>query len=259
MSAVLSGRTAGADTRPAVVLLHAIATSSALWDPQIEVLAERFHVIALDLPGHGRSAAPPFAGSIEDYAVAVLATLGAMGVERFGVVGLSFGSSIAQAMAVMARERVTSAVLAGGTAYPPPPVQEMWRSRAAGARRDGMGGQVDDILARWFTPAFLVSAKARVDTIRQLVLATPAEGYALAAEAIAGLDNRAILSRITCPTVVVAGEHDVAVPIEALETIARAVPNSRLERVNAAHLMNVEAARQFTDLVGEHLTSSVES
>ena len=259
MSAVLSGRTAGADTRPAVVLLHAIATSSALWDPQIEVLAERFHVIALDLPGHGRSAAPPFAGSIEDYAVAVLATLGAMGVERFGVVGLSFGSSIAQAMAVMARERVTSAVLAGGTAYPPPPVQEMWRGRAAGARRDGMGGQVDDILARWFTPAFLVSAKARVDTIRQLVLATPAEGYALAAEAIAGLDNRAILSRITCPTVVVAGEHDVAVPIEALETIARAVPNSHLERVNAAHLMNVEAARQFTDLVGGHLSSTIES
>ena len=259
MSAVLSGRTAGANTRPAVVLLHAIATSSALWDPQIEVLAERFHVIALDLPGHGRSAAPPFAGSIEDYAVAVLATLGAMGVERFGVVGLSFGSSIAQAMAVMARERVTSAVLAGGTAYPPPPVQEMWRSRAAGARRDGMGGQVDDILARWFTPAFLVSAKARVDTIRQLVLATPAEGYALAAEAIAGLDNRALLSWITCPTLVVAGEHDVAVPIEALETIARAVPNSRLERVNAAHLMNVEAARQFTDLVGGHLSSTIES
>jgi len=259
MSAVLSGRTAGANTRPAVVLLHAIATSSALWDPQIEVLAERFHVIALDLPGHGRSAAPPFAGSIEDYAVAVLATLDAMGVERFGVVGLSFGSSIAQTMAVMARERVTSAVLAGGTAYPPPPVQEMWRGRAAGARRDGMGGQVDDILARWFTPAFLVSAKARVDTIRQLVLATPAEGYALAAEAIAGLDNRAILSRITCPTVVVAGEHDVAVPIEALETIARAVPNSRLERVNAAHLMNVEAARQFTDLVAGHLSSTIES
>jgi len=259
MSAVLSGRTAGANTRPAVVLLHAIATSSALWDPQIEVLAERFHVIALDLPGHGRSAAPPFAGSIEDYAVAVLATLDAMGVERFGVVGLSFGSSIAQAMAVMARERVTSAVLAGGTAYPPPPVQEMWRGRAAGARRDGMGGQVDDILARWFTPAFLVSAKARVDTIRQLVLATPAEGYALAAEAIAGLDNRAILSRITCPTLVVAGEHDVAVPIEALETIARAVPNSRLERVNAAHLMNVEAARQFTDIVSGHLSSTIES
>ena len=51
----------------------------------------------------------------------------------------------------------------------------------------------------------------------------------------------------------------MAVPIEALETIARAVPNSRLERVNAGHLMNVEAARQFTDLVGEHLTSSIES
>jgi len=259
MSAALSSRTAGVDTQPAIVLLHAIATSSALWDAQIEVLAERFRVIALDLPGHGGSAVPPSAGSIEGYAGAVLATLDAMGVGRFGVVGLSFGSSIAQAMAVMAPERVASAVLAGGTAYPPPPVQEIWRDRAAGARRDGMGGQVDDILARWFTPAFLVSAKARVDMIRQLVLATPAEGYALAAEAIAGLDNRAILSRIACPTLVVAGEHDIAVPIEALETIARAVPNSRLERVNAGHLMNVEAARQFTDLVGEHLTSSIES
>ena len=259
MSAALSSRTAGVDTQPAIVLLHAIATSSALWDAQIETLAERFRVIALDLPGHGGSAVPPSAGSIEGYAGAVLATLDAMGVGRFGVVGLSFGSSIAQAMAVMAPERVASAVLAAGTAYPPPPVQEMWRDRAAGARRDGMGGQVDDILARWFTPAFLVSAKARVDMIRQLVLATPAEGYALAAEAIAGLDNRAILSRITCPTLVVAGEHDIAVPIEALETIARAVPNSRLERVNAGHLMNVEAARQFTDLVGEHLTSSIES
>lgn len=259
MSAALSSRTAGVDTRPAVVLLHAIATSAALWDSQIESLAERFRVIALDLPGHGGSAVPPSTRSIEDYAGAVLATLDAMGVGRFGVVGLSLGSSIAQAVAVMASERVTSAVLAGGTAYPLPPVQEMWRDRAAGARRDGMGGQVDDILARWFTPAFLLSTNARVDTIRQLVLATPAEGYALAAEAIAGLDNRTILSRIACPTLVVAGEHDIAVPIEALETIARAVPNSRLERVNAGHLMNVEATRQFTDLVGEHLTSTIES
>jgi len=253
---LLATRSVGPEGGPLVVLLHSIATSAALWEPQIAALSGQFRVLAVDLPGHGASPVPDTAGSMKDYARSVMATLVAHDARDCSVVGLSLGSSIAQLIAVLAPDRIRSVVLAGGTACPPPAVRDMWRTRAARARSDGMSSQAEEILGRWFTPAFAAAEPERVEAIRRAVLATPAEGYAQAAEAIADLDNRAMLSRIGCPALVVAGNADTAVPVEALQLIAHSIPNCRLATVDAAHLMNVEAAQQFTDLVTDHLVSS---
>jgi len=259
MTAPLATRVAGPEGAPAVVLLHAIATSSALWEPQIATWAETLRVVAVDLPGHGASPLTQAPPSLDSYAQAVLATMDALDVERAALVGLSLGSSISQRLAVQAPERVRAVVLAAGAAYSPPPAQAMWRGRADDARAHGVGGQVEAILERWFTAEFRASAPTAVERIKQLVLSTSTEGYVAAAEIISTLDNRSLLGRIACPTLVVAGEHDKAIPLEALKHIAEAIPNSRLASVPAAHLLNIEAAAVVTDLVGRFLATTLTS
>ena len=75
-------------------------------------LAERFEVIAVDRPGHGFSGAPPRGGvSIGDQAALLRGALARIGVSRAGLVGHSYGGSVALAWAVDAPESVSALVL----------------------------------------------------------------------------------------------------------------------------------------------------
>jgi len=86
----------GARARPPVVLLHGGSAHARWWDFVAERLAERYHLIAPDLRGHGDSehADPPRYG-IEEYVHDLEALVRALGVGPFGLVGHSLGSFVA--------------------------------------------------------------------------------------------------------------------------------------------------------------------
>lgn len=103
--------------RPTVVLVHGAQHDHSVWILQSRYLAHHgFSVLALDLPGHGRSEGAA-AESIESMADWVLQFLDAAGVERAAIGGHSMGSLIALDAAGRAPNRVTRIVLVG-IAYP---------------------------------------------------------------------------------------------------------------------------------------------
>ncbi|WP_341254562.1 alpha/beta fold hydrolase [uncultured Dietzia sp.] len=60
---------------PTIVLLHGVCHRAHAWDPVVPLLADRFRVVVVDLPGHGRSADLPDTGDVLDYFVSELVTL----------------------------------------------------------------------------------------------------------------------------------------------------------------------------------------
>ncbi len=81
--------------RPTVVFIHGVLNDHSVWILQSRHLAHQgWNVLAIDLPGHGRSGGQPPA-SVEQAADGVLALLRAAGVARAALVGHSFGSLIA--------------------------------------------------------------------------------------------------------------------------------------------------------------------
>src|SRR6202167_1241333 len=87
---------------PPVVLIHGNSSSSSVFARQLEgPLGERFRLIAVDLPGHGRSddAKDPSAYSLPGYARAVRTVLDALGIEAAHFVGWSLGGHVALEMA----------------------------------------------------------------------------------------------------------------------------------------------------------------
>ena len=81
--------------RPTVVFIHGVLNDPSVWILQSRHLAHHgWNVLAIDLPGHGRSGGQPPA-SVEQAADGVLALLRAAGVARAALVGHSFGSLIA--------------------------------------------------------------------------------------------------------------------------------------------------------------------
>src|ERR1700738_5683605 len=84
---------------PAVILLHGYAETSRMWKAIIPLLADRFTVIAPDLPGIGDSAIPPSGLDMKSAATSIHALARKLGVEKARVVGHDIGLMVAYAYA----------------------------------------------------------------------------------------------------------------------------------------------------------------
>ncbi len=102
---------------PTVVLIHGVLCDHSVWALQSRYLANHgWNVLAIDLPGHCRSAGAPPA-SVQEAALFIQALLDALGVHQAALVGHSFGSLIAMQAAANMGERISHLVMVG-TAYP---------------------------------------------------------------------------------------------------------------------------------------------
>jgi 3-oxoadipate enol-lactonase len=114
----------------------------------------------------------------------------------------------------------------------------------------------DAVMERWFTPEFRNAEPWRVAEIREMLVATPPEGYAASCDALRVCDQHAALGRISVPTLVVSGADDPATPPAQGEELVAAIPGSRLEILpKTAHLANIERTEAFNRVVLEFLTA----
>jgi 3-oxoadipate enol-lactonase/4-carboxymuconolactone decarboxylase len=237
---VLHHRIDGSAAHPPLILGPSLGTSLAVWDPEVRALSRSRCVVRYDLPGHGASpwGLLPAAGTaVADVGRLVLDLADSLEIDRFAYAGVSFGGAVGLWLAVHHRERVESLALICSAARFGEPAD--WHARAKLVREQGTGPVADTAATRWFTPAFAATpaALALVDDLRA---AAPDE-YAALCDALAGFDLSAELSRITAPTLVVAGRDDPATPPSRVRELADGIPGASLTEVaRAAHLANVE-------------------
>jgi 3-oxoadipate enol-lactonase len=258
MSAVeVAAYVSGRDDAPVVVLSNSLGSDHRMWDAQLPELEKHFRVVRYDTRGHGASPVPAGPYSIDDLADDVIALLDRLGVASAHVVGLSLGGMTAMRLAVRNPDRVNRIGLLCTAAYLPPATG--WTDRAATVRAGGSGAVADAVLTRWFSPGVLAddANSDRLDHFREMIAATPSEGYAGCCEAIATMDQRADISAITAATLAIAGADDPATPPEMLAAIADSVPDAKLLVVDdAAHLANAEQPDTITPALIEHLENS---
>lgn len=244
----------GPSDAPAIVLLHSLASSAELWAAQLPVWSRLFKVIRIDLPGHGGSAPADRTLDMHALASGVVATLDQHKVAFAAIVGISWGGMIAQAVALHYPERVSALVIAHAGARTSAALGAVWQQRIAAFDAEGFATQAPATLARWFTPDFVATAPLTVAWVDRMIRSTSAKGYTDAIRAIQCLDHIDRLHEISCPALVIAGEHDLAVPADAARAIAQAIPGAQFELLRgAAHIGNVEQAVGFTELAGGFL------
>lgn len=239
---------------PPVVFLHGLGGTRTAWDPQLQVLGNRFRCIAWDMPGYGASA-PLAELTFPAIADSLAGLLDALDIESADLVGLSFGGMHALHTALRHPARVRRLVLAD-------------TSPAFGldgtAARDWMAARLEP-LDRGLSPADIaasvieaISTEALEPRIHGQLLASfgriPAAGFRAAVECLVHHDVRHRLADIASPALVVVGSDDRETPVAYAKALAAGLPNSTLEILDGVgHLSPSEAPERFNRLVGDFL------
>lgn len=254
---------AGEGNGPPLVLIHGFLVSHLEFDDVIDDLAQRFHVIAPDLPGFGESEKPSparYAYGVESFAEAVADLIAAYGIGRPSIIGHSMGGAVALTLAALHAELVQRLVLVDALCYPFPlsfkaklplmPIlgsfvfkQLYGRGRFRAHFRDDVYGPQADV------------PLLRVDHHYDL-FNTPSARESAHAVMRAVLDTRPVvarLSRINAPTLVVWGRDDQQFPPVFAQRLAREIRGAKLEIMDAGHAPHEERPEEFVAVVTEFL------
>src|SRR3989442_5877436 len=241
---------------PVVTLSHSLATTLAMWEPQLKALTARWRVLNYDTRGHGGTDAPRGAYTLDQLADDAQALLRALGIPRTHWVGLSMGGMIGQTLALKAPEIFLSLSLCDTSSRIPGEAKPLWQDRIKTAETHGMEPLVEGTLARWFTEPFRKSHKDVVDKVATMIRTTPPAGYAGCCHAISALDLTDQISSIKMTTIAIVGEDDPGTPVAAHKAIHEKIAGSKLEILkSAAHLSNMEQPEAFNKALTGFLSS----
>jgi pimeloyl-ACP methyl ester carboxylesterase len=201
------------------------------------LMAERYRVIALEVPGFGNSAANERSQSYPELGATMAGVVKQLGVERFNLWGTSFGSIVALWWAIGAPESIDALVLEAPAAIVPEghirpsgSPEEMWRRLYAHPERQPIRPPED--------PAVVIKMRALMGRV-------PRPSRA---------DTEAKLSEVSVPTLVVFGTADAVVPAEMGRVYREKMPNCNYVLVyDAGHEVGAERPEAFVSLVGDFL------
>ncbi|WP_425953633.1 alpha/beta fold hydrolase [Xylanimonas sp. McL0601] len=232
------------EAAPTIVLLHAGVADRRMWDPVAAPLSHAFRVVRPDLRGYGDSPLPP-----EEYADAddVAALLDHLGIADAAVVGASLGGRVALELATRHPARVRQLVLLcpGLRGVEPTADAETYEATETALLDAGdVEGAVRLNVATWLGEAAPLSAREALAAMQRR--AFEVQLAADAAEAATGQGPRPArvdvdLQRVSVPTLVVSGGHDLEQFRKIAAHVATSVPGAEhMELPWAAHLPALE-------------------
>ncbi len=239
--------------RPLVVV-HGFPLSRAIWGAQVAQLSAHYRVIAPDLRGHGDSEATPGPYSMELLADDILALLEALQIDQPIVLGgLSMGGYVAMAFARRYPERLAGLLLTATRAGSDTTAGKDGRRQAVAAVQQAGTIQptVDGMLPKLFAPQTYAEDPDLVLEVRRIMEHTSIEGVINAQLGmLARLDSTAMLSNLDVPGLVIHGDHDQIIPLEAAQELAAVLPNGSMAEIKGAgHLLNMEQPAEFNQIV----------
>lgn len=250
---------------PPFLLIHGLGDEADSWQKVFPLLAGRGRVVALDLPGFGRSDHPKRAYTLNFFADTVAALLEQLKIPQAVLVGNSMGAAVALRVATRRPDLAARLVLVDG-----PPVRSKLGKVQMMFLIPGQGEKIYN--------SFRSSQDAAYESLRPYygnLDALPPEDRQflrervwdrvwsddqrrayfstfrwMALEGLLGRPSPARLGQLTTPTLIVWGEQDFVIPVEAGRTLAGWIPGAKLHIIpGCGHLPQQEKPLELVRLI----------
>jgi pimeloyl-ACP methyl ester carboxylesterase len=232
-----SGSNAG--TNKTLLFLHGWRSEAAVWNDIMEQMeGEGAYMVALDLPGFGKSQVPMQPFTVEDYCSIVESFIHKLGLKNVVVIGHSFGGRIGIKLAATRPGLMQRLVLVDSAGFVMNNAQE-----------SGIG-VLAKLVKPLFTPAFMQALRKRIyKTIgAEDYVATP--GLQKTFVNVISEDLSHHLKDIHCPTLLLWGANDADTPVEFGERMKQGIAGSELTLLpNAGHFSFVDQPQKFVQLL----------
>lgn len=239
-----------------VLLLHGLGSSCLDWEYQIPALSARYRVIAMDMRGHGRSDKPRERYSIAGFSVDVEALIEHLRLGPVHVIGLSMGGMIGFQLAVDQPQLLKSLCIVNSG----PQVKVRGLSDLL-------------LLTRRWTLARFLSMRTVGVALGKMLFPKPEQAqlrrkvserwakndkraYLASMDAIIGWGVLHKISRITCPTLIIAADHDYT-PVAIKQAYVKLMRNARLVVIrDSRHATPLDQPEEFNRIVLEFIAAS---
>lgn len=251
---------------PLVLFLHGFGVTADMWRPNLQTVAEAgYSVLALDLPGHGRSYRPKKVMGVGDLARVILTVLDAEGADEVRIIGNSLGGAVSSEMALLQPRRFQRLVLENalgfGARIPVFQKRNYWTHLLMPSALAIFTGQEGWAFKRLYQmiyfapetvpPGVMVlrhapnwwddhwgRALVMFGVLRQMLTHGQREKFAR---------RRA---KLQVPTLIIWGENDQMLPVEHAPQAHTLIPNSQLHIFpQCGHAPNIEYAADFNHKV----------
>lgn len=236
-----------------LVLIHGVGMRLEAWSPQIAAFSRSHRVIAVDMPGHGESAALPTGSKLEAFVAWFGGFLDEMELGEVNVAGHSMGALVAGGAAATFGERIKRIAYLNGVYRRDPEAKAAVLARAAAIPLIGV--DKEGPLRRWFGDD-AQSMVARELTRNWLSLVDP-QGYATTYAAFAGGDETYAdrWHAVMAPALFLTGSDDPNSTPPMAELMAAAAPRGWVRIVEGhRHMVNLTAPDIVNELLAEWLS-----
>jgi pimeloyl-ACP methyl ester carboxylesterase len=246
---------------PALVLLHGVGLNQSIWAEQVKAFAPTHQIIAYDLLGHGRSTVVSDNALLGDWIHQLENLVEELKLERFSLVGFSFGGLIAQGFAAKHAGKIEKLVLMS-TVYDR---SEMQRasvlSRLEVVKREGPHATIPTALSRWFSPQFAESHPDVMNRYAVMLRGNDATSFLSAYTCFATVDRDlvGVLAKFNRPTLIMTGELDTGSTPDMARKLAGMIPGAEYSIIaGGRHMMPVEMPDEVNSVLrrflgGEHV------
>lgn len=206
-----------------ILLLHGFCGSSRYWEKVIPSLAEKYRVIAPDLPGHGNTSIFTGNETIEDFADVIKEFLDELNVDKVTMFGHSLGGYITLAFAEKYSDSLSGLSLVHSAAFPDS--DEAKKGREANVTKveeSGIKGLIDGLVPKLFSPENVEKNAEYVEITRRIGYSTSPQG---AIHTLIAMKNRPdrnyVLEETNLPVLLIAGEKDQIIPKEKAFSVTK--------------------------------------
>jgi 3-oxoadipate enol-lactonase len=238
-----------------IVLVNGLADDLESWGYQTPALVDAgFRVLSFDNRGIGQSDAPAGPYTTGLFAADTKALVDSLGITGFHMIGVSMGGMIAQEYAIAYPADLRSLTLACTYAAPGPFCSRMFALWAEMAPVMGIPAVMQDVTLWAFTQEFFETRGDELAEFEEAMAALPQplDAYLAQLSSIQTHDATTRLREIAAPTLVLAGEVDILIPVELSRRLHEGIPGSSWTTVPGGHACIWEHPAPFNDAVIAH-------
>lgn len=239
-----------------IVMVNGLADEKESWGYQTpDLLAAGYRVLTFDNRGVGKSSMPPGPYTTRLFAQDTKALVDSLGLSGFHMVGTSMGGMIAQEYAIAHPGDLKSVTFSSTYAAPGPFCGRMFALWADTAPVMGVATVMRDVTLWAFTVPFFETRGEELAEFEAAMasIAQPLDAYLSQLSSIRTHDTTGRIGAIRVPTMVIAGEEDILIPVELSRRLHAAIPGAEWRTTPGGHASIWEHPGPFNQAVLEFI------